>query len=190
MSTGHTVGGPPARGSAERQTGVGLAGVGRPGLVAVGALAGAALGPWVQQRAGSATEAAATLAVGAGAAVAVGAWRRRAVGALAGAVGVLALGLSLRALIPLDTLGPGRLEGTVAVRSDPTPGLGGGTELIVAHDGRRLLASIDPPGAGEVAGVQVGDSMRVDGSGCAAGVADGLAQVPAPCRRAERADGG
>ncbi|MBK7167616.1 MAG: hypothetical protein IPH81_20845 [Candidatus Microthrix sp.] len=54
------------------------------------------------------------------------------------------------------------MEGPAVLRSDPSPFFGS-VEVVVALRGRRLLASIESPSAGEVAGLQVGDTLRVSG---------------------------
>ena len=139
-----------------------LVDAGGPLAVAIAALSGAALGPLARRGLGAASPPAGVVLLGVAAAVLAWAWRRRVVAGVAVAVAVLAVALSIRALNPLDDLQPGRVDGPVTVRSDPTPFFGS-LEVIVAHRGRRLLASIDGPAAGEVAGMQVGDTLRVTG---------------------------
>ncbi|CCM62026.1 hypothetical protein [Candidatus Microthrix parvicella] len=133
-----------------------------PAKVAVGALLGAVAGPVVYARLGPMATRAALLALLLGSGGLVWAWLGRSAAGVATALMVVVVGLSLRALAPLDTLDPGPVSGVVVLRGDPEVSFGG-IEVVVADGDRRLLASIDGPSAGEVAALQLGDSMRVTG---------------------------
>ena len=131
-------------------------------MVAIAALGGAAAGPAAQRWLGAASARGAVILLVAAALVLAWAWRSRVVVGVALAAALCTVGLSVRALVPLEALRPGRVDGPVVLRSDPSPFFGT-IEVIVSHRGRRLLASMDGPAAGEVAGLQVGDTMRITG---------------------------
>ena len=150
-------------GSAGRSSvGERLADARAPLAVATAALGGAALGPFARRTLGAASRSAAIVLLIVAALVLLWAWRRRVAAGVAVAAALCTVGLSIRALNPLDDLRPGRVEGPAVLRSDPSPFFGS-VEVVVALRGRRLLASIESPSAGEVAGLQVGDTLRVSG---------------------------
>lgn len=133
-----------------------------PLKVAVASLLGASAGPLTYERLGAWWSAAAIVALFMGAATLLWGWQRRSATLVGAALGLVVFGVSLRALGPLDTLVPDRADGVVTLRSDPRRSFGG-IEVMVTLGDRRLLASIDGPAAGEVASLQLGDSMRITG---------------------------